>query len=259
MIWLLAMALADTGDVGTCLETPMQDLNCNTLPAEEEAALDTADPICVELLEEFEGLYETTADMVYDYGSFGCDYPVVLLDEDGDGLVATSASLGDEQWPELGVTLDCDNCPTISNPWQADADCDKAGDACDNCPTDYNPDQADGDDDGIGTSCDNCPGIANADQEDADLDGVGDACDVCPYDQDWDQADADGDGVGDACDNCVDVANPDQEDADYDGAGDACPPPELMGRGWVVCGTSPGAAWLGLLLLPLLRRRRTTP
>lgn len=67
-----------------------------------------------------------------------------------------------------GVTDGVDNCPTVSNPDQADTDMNGIGDACepldsdgdevpdasDNCPLDYNPDQADSDGDGYGDVCD---------------------------------------------------------------------------------------------------------
>ena len=144
-----------------------------------------------------------------------------------------------------GVPDGADNCPSSSNPSQADADGDGKGDACDNCASVSNPSQLDADGDGRGDACDNCPSASNPSQTDTDGDGRGDACDTCT-DTDGDgfgnpgfasttcppdncpavanpgQADADGDGHGDACDNCPSVGNPDQLDADGDGHGDAC-------------------------------------
>ncbi len=89
----------------------------------------------------------------------------------------------------------------------------------DNCPSMANADQADADGDLLGDACDNCPTVANVDQADGDQDGIGDACDACPTDPD---NDADGDGHCAGADNCVLVFNPTQADQDMDGIGDAC-------------------------------------
>jgi probable HAF family extracellular repeat protein len=126
-------------------------------------------------------------------------------DSDGDGLSDT-----------------CDNCPLVANLAQTDSDIDGAGDACDNCPGLFNPEQSDLDGDNVGALCDNCPEAANPTQLDSDGDGPGDACDNCPTLANPEQADTDGDDVGNDCDNCPSVANTDQADGDGDGAGDAC-------------------------------------
>jgi hypothetical protein len=75
-------------------------------------------------------------------------------DRDGDGI------------PDV-----VDNCPTVSNRNQRDADRDGLGDACDSV------DDRDDDRDGVGNAVDNCPRTRNPDQKDADGDGAGDACD----------------------------------------------------------------------------------
>jgi hypothetical protein len=107
------------------------------------------------------------------------------LDTDGDGIVD-----------------DVDNCVSVANASQADADNDGSGDSCD----------TDLDGDGVTNTTDNCPTIANPTQVDTDKDGIGDTCDT----------DLDGDGVTNTTDNCPTIANPTQVDTDKDGRGDAC-------------------------------------
>jgi len=84
--------------------------------------------------------------------------------------------------------------PVCSGP---DSDGDGVPDDCDTCPSIADPDQADRDGDLIGDACDNCPRAPNFSQVDSDGDGHGDACslEICN-----DGKDNDGDGSADGAD-----------------------------------------------------------
>lgn len=100
-----------------------------------------------------------------------------------------------------GVDQPGDNCASVVNSGQSDADADGLGNECD----------PDIDGDSIANDRDNCVITGNLGQADLDGDGVGDLCD----------SDPDGDGVI-TQDNCSGVANADQANLDGDGTGDAC-------------------------------------
>jgi hypothetical protein len=82
----------------------------------------------------------------------------------------------------------------------SDFDRDGVADMMDNCPTVANSDQANADADSFGNACDSCPNVSAASVHDDDEDGVGDACDACPGVPDFGD-DGDTDGVGDICDH----------------------------------------------------------
>jgi len=206
------------------------DLNCNGLEHDLEPAVDLTDPQCLATLDALGQPY-ANADHYLLHDLHGCAFPLDSSnDPDGDGYGSGNVSLID---PGLGVallvTLVCDSCPTLFDPFQTDMDGDEVGDGCDNCPGTPNEDQIDRDFDARGDDCDRCPFDYDPNQEDSDDDGVGDACDVCPDDPDPDQADFDGDGIGDQCDVCPRLYDPLQEDLDGDGVGDDC---DLCFRQW---------------------------
>jgi hypothetical protein len=217
IIALVAFAAADV----CTTEEFVQDLNCNGVEVMDEVGVDLTDPDCLVNTNEA-GIPFPNADFYYDYVSYGCQVPVIGLDLDKDGLAGGDLSLmPDETFPDVVVTLTCDNCPENWNRDQLDTDCDNVGDLCDNCVEVYNPNQDDVDGDGYGDFCDTCPYVADVPQEDFDIDGFGDACDNCPDVFNF-QGDEDEDGIGDDCDNCWDIDNTDQSDVDADELGDVC-------------------------------------
>jgi len=114
-----------------------------------------------------------------------------------------------------GIIDDCDNCPAVGNPDQADCDGDGEGDACEG---------DDLDDDGVPDEQDNCECHYNPDQADSDCDGVGDACDPTPrslFDFD-DDCDVDQDDFG-AMQACF-TGGPSLEYVFCPGGGQPCSP-----------------------------------
>ncbi len=90
----------------------------------------------------------------------------------------------------------------------SDSDYDGINDLEDNCPSICNFSQLDADGDGIGDVCDDTTGC----------DGCSSICEqICIVD-------SDGDGIADGDDNCINNCNSQQLDADNDGMGDVCDP-----------------------------------
>jgi hypothetical protein len=216
-----------------------QDVNCNGIDSAREPLVNLADPACAANIDPATGLPYTSADRYHDYVSLGCR---LLLDDsydiDGDGLGSGTVSFGGSV-----VSLQCDNCPSASNPDQADLDLDGEGDACEGGLPDPGPSDL------------NCNGIAASDEPLVDLADPVCAANIdpatgspysssdryydypsfgCTYLMD-DGYDIDNDGLGTGlvsiggaslvqltCDNCPSTSNPDQGDSDLDGIGDVC-------------------------------------
>jgi subtilisin family serine protease len=105
----------------------------------------------------------------------------------------TAASLGNYSVHGRAVSAGSDTQATSTScapePPNPDPDGDGLNTAQDNCPSVYNPGQQDADHDGVGDACD----------KDKDNDGIPDLYDNCPTTPNTNQADTDHDHVGDAC------------------------------------------------------------
>ncbi len=108
---------------------------------------------------------------------------------------------------------------TFNNLFTAPTDSDADGfiDGCDNCPSISNGGQGDADNDGVGDACDACPNSATGD---TDSDGVCDNLDVCQGSND--AIDTDNDSVPDGCDLCA--GGDDTVDTNTNGTPDDCEP-----------------------------------
>jgi hypothetical protein len=176
----------------------------------------------------------TTYNFRFDANTAPTNGPVTLGRFKTAGSFQTNVEVPSAAVPPIdtdgdGVFDALDNCPSVQNPGQSNADNDAFGDACDTC--------TDTDADGFGNpgypenTCadDNCPSNANAGQSDADGDGAGDACDGCPNDPTKLAPGACGCGVADT-------------DSDLDGTADCndgCPDdPNKVAAGQCGCGVA---------------------
>ncbi|RMG90239.1 MAG: hypothetical protein D6712_00195 [Chloroflexi bacterium] len=139
-----------------------------------------------------------------DAGNSGCPLPTET---------ATTAPTN------TSVPTETPTTPPTETPTTAPVDSDGDGveDASDNCPSVSNPGQADFNSNGTGDACEDSDGDTVLDVDDACPDVAGEVGNNgCPL------IDTDGDGIPDASDNCPAVSNPGQADFNSNGVGDVC-------------------------------------
>jgi hypothetical protein len=123
----------------------------------------------------------TPANQVIEQGANATfsDFLFILPDSDADGVPDPQDAC---PGTAPGATVDANGCSQAQVDQDLDGVCDpgKFSSLCtgfDNCPSVPNADQLDADAEGVGDACDNCPSVPNADQTDTDGDGIGAACD----------------------------------------------------------------------------------
>jgi len=135
------------GAASNVVARSMYDLACEVLAPDGVTVLALADSVAI-------GLPETLTD--------------VLLTAPGTYFVRVFELSGPSSTQLYHLQLRIDSC--------SDSDADGLDDCIDNCPSLSNPSQADCDNDGVGDACE----LAAATQFDLNGNGVPDACDPCP-------------------------------------------------------------------------------
>lgn len=145
----------------------------------------------------------TQAYPVTQSGTSPANCPAVPMDMNAlspnSTIRAFALNVGDTSTSDVGLSGYLDKVVTdldsdvITYDFEPDTDGDGLIDANDNCPTVANSDQANADGDSQGDLCDT----------DDDNDGVADVSDNCPVNSNPDQMDTDGDGAGNACDSLI--------------------------------------------------------
>ena len=245
-------------DPSESADTDLDGIPNNQDPDDDNDGLADEDDDCP--LDRF-GAIDSDGDGVCDYGDIFPSDPSEAYDWDEDGIGDNADSDDDND----GYTDDEDAFPRDPSEWR-DRDGDEIGDNGDNCPSLSNPDQANWDNDDLGDACDadddndgvpdvddlypfdpsesadtDLDGIPNNQDPDDDNDGVSDEIDACPLDPSG-VADSDSDGV---CDSSDDLPEDPTEsiDSDQDGIGNNADPDDdndgLTDDDELILGTDP--------------------